>query len=243
MDIRQDRYRETWEAYWSTLPPAPGEAFWDSSPEMAAGLDLPHMLEAFNPGLPVVDFGCGNGTQTRYLAKHFDRVVGVDVSRVAVEVARSLTPEANVTYATLDGTDLSAVKAFHDEIGDSNVYMRTVLHQMLPEHRPTLAASMKTLMGKTGVAYLLELSEEAHPFFEAMQRSEEGPPPQLARVLECGITPGLLSINDVSNLFSQEEYFIRTDSSVINTVHILPDGTRTQVPAFYAVVTPRLQRN
>ena len=48
-------------------------------------------------GKRVLDIGCGNGRQTRFLARHFQKVVGVDISAAAVELARrETTRETNV---------------------------------------------------------------------------------------------------------------------------------------------------
>ncbi|WP_347566302.1 class I SAM-dependent methyltransferase [Scytonema sp. UIC 10036] len=34
-----------------------------------------------------VDFACGNGTQTKFLAQCFPSVIGIDVSKSAIEIA------------------------------------------------------------------------------------------------------------------------------------------------------------
>src|SRR5690606_38952711 len=60
------RYREAWEGFWSEAPGEEGAVFWDAEPALTAARHLalfePHLLD---PGLPLVDLGCGNGTQTR----------------------------------------------------------------------------------------------------------------------------------------------------------------------------------
>ncbi|KAG7331488.1 hypothetical protein KOW79_005457 [Hemibagrus wyckioides] len=45
-----------------------------------------------------VDLGCGTGQNTRLLAPHFQKVVGIDVSESQVEEARAVPGFANVTY-------------------------------------------------------------------------------------------------------------------------------------------------
>jgi len=228
------RYQESWERYWSSLPPDPQTAFWDCRPDHAAAIDLAHCKEAFGQERPVVDFGCGNGTQTRFLSKHFPRVIGVDVSEAAINMARASAASLTAEYETLDGTDTEAVKAFAERVGDANVYMRTVLHQMLPEHRAPLVAAIETLAGRTGVIYMVELSAEAEAFFNDVTAKRGGPPPGLARVLENGITPGLLSVEDVERLFPT--HHVETGPTVVRTVEVLPDGAPVEVPAFYALI-------
>ncbi|XP_053482515.1 putative methyltransferase DDB_G0268948 [Ictalurus furcatus] len=45
-----------------------------------------------------VDLGCGTGQNTRLLAPHFQKVVGIDISECQVEEARAVPGFANVTY-------------------------------------------------------------------------------------------------------------------------------------------------
>lgn len=45
-----------------------------------------------------MDLGCGTGQNTRLLAPHFQKVVGIDVSECQVEEARGVPGFANVTY-------------------------------------------------------------------------------------------------------------------------------------------------
>src|SRR5829696_916840 len=64
-------YRSIWESYWGSLSGAPGEVFWDAAPAAGAALDLPRFQAFADSSLPLLDVGCGNGTQTRFLADHF----------------------------------------------------------------------------------------------------------------------------------------------------------------------------
>ena len=76
------RYREAWEGFWREAPDERGAVFWDSDPALTARVHLalfePHLAA---PGLPLVDLGCGNGTQTRFLADRYPRVVGAQGRR------------------------------------------------------------------------------------------------------------------------------------------------------------------
>ncbi len=85
-------YVRAWEEYWRDAPTEPGGVLWDAPPQHTAGLHLPLFQGEFDPELPVLDVGCGNGTQSRYLARHFDRVIGVDLSHAAVARARADNP-------------------------------------------------------------------------------------------------------------------------------------------------------
>src|SRR5689334_24400050 len=100
--------------------------------------------------MPLVDLGCGIGTQTRYQAGRYERVVGVDLARAAVALARRDDPHGRAAYRRLDGVDGEAVRRLHDEIGDANVYMRGVLHQCRTTDRAALVAGIAALTGERG---------------------------------------------------------------------------------------------
>ena len=73
----------SWNDSYASGEPLP----WDS------GTPEPMLIElvesrAIEPGR-TLDVGCGTGTNAIYLAQHGFDVVGVDVSRIAVETARA----------------------------------------------------------------------------------------------------------------------------------------------------------
>lgn len=84
-----------WDAHY-----AAGETPWDTDgPE-------PRLAELIEAGrLPVgraLDVGCGTGIHARYLASHGYRVVGVDISRLAIERAAVGTPGGSIELRQLD---------------------------------------------------------------------------------------------------------------------------------------------
>ncbi len=234
-----NRYATSWESFWSTSTGAPGEIFWDADPSHAAQQDLALFRSSMDPQLPLIDLGCGNGTQTRFLADHFARVIGTEISPAAVEIARTKHAASNVLYRILDVLSPDDSQALHEEMGDANVYMRAVLHQLSPADHVTAIQSIERLLGRRGVLYLVELSSAAEPFF-AQLISQYGPPPGLARVFQHQITPGMVNENDLGVLFPLDRFtLLRTGPSHIQTVHILPTGDVVQVPAFYAILRRR----
>jgi 2-polyprenyl-3-methyl-5-hydroxy-6-metoxy-1,4-benzoquinol methylase len=91
-------------------------AFWDSMPDQAVKRELPLFRDAFDLQLPLIDVGCGNGTQTRGLADAFARVIGVDVSEEALRGACVHHAAANVEYRALDLLDEPARQCWGREI-------------------------------------------------------------------------------------------------------------------------------
>jgi cyclopropane fatty-acyl-phospholipid synthase-like methyltransferase len=238
--ISANRYSTSWENFWSTSTGAPGEIFWDADPAHAAQQDLVLFQRHMDPQLPMIDMGCGNGTQTRFLANHFPRVLGTEISHAAVQIAQKKNVATNASYRVLDVLSPDDAQALHEEIGDANVYMRAVLHQLSPADHATAIQSIERLLGRKGVLYLIELSSAAEPFFAQLIK-QYGPPPGLARVLQHQITPGMVNENDLDVLFPPDRFtLLRTGQSHIHTVHILPTGEVVKVPAFFAILR-RLQ--
>lgn len=234
-----NRYLASWERYWSTATGAPGEILWDADPAHAAQQDLVLFQDHADPQLPLIDLGCGNGTQTRFLADHFARVIGTEISPAAVAIAHTKNAAPNISYRILDMLSPHDAQTLHQEIGDANIYMRTVLHQLLPADHATAIQSIERLLGIRGILYLIELSSAAEPYFTQLIK-QYGPPPGLARVFQHEITPGRLNENELDVLFPSDRFtLLRTGQSQIHTVHTLPTGEVAKVPAFYAILRQR----
>lgn len=234
-----NRYATSWEGFWSTLSGTPGEIFWDADPAHAAQQDLVLFQDYADPQLPLIDLGCGNGTQTRFLADHFARVIGTEISPAAVQISQTKNAAPNASYRVLDVLCPDDAQALHEEIGDANLYMRAVLHQLSPADHATAIQSIERLLGRSGILYLVELSSAAEPYF-AQLIQQYGPPPGLARVFQHQITPGMLHENNLESLFPSDRFtLLGTGQSHIRTVHTLPTGEVVKVPAFYAILRRR----
>lgn len=77
----------------------------------------------------ILDAGCGNGRNTRYLAKRGFNVQGVDFSRVAVKQARQADPRAK--YSLSDIRRLPYQEAAFDAI----ICLHTIFHGRLTDIR------------------------------------------------------------------------------------------------------------
>ncbi len=228
---------KNWEAYWSDLSADAATAFWDVPAELAAAVDLPYFQTVFDSVLPLVDFGCGNGTQTFFLAEHFPRVIGVDVARAAIEQARSHAKDDNPSFVVFDATRQEDARALHAQVGDANVYSRGTLHQFQPEDRPAVMASLGLILGDKGHLYLHELSPKAKTLFDDLVQKLGAPPPPLARVFHHGITPAEFAPADVRTYFPADHYeFAAEGEAMLNMSHVLSDGTRMQLPSFYMLI-------
>ncbi|MES9593121.1 class I SAM-dependent methyltransferase [Streptomyces sp. NPDC088190] len=243
MDVSR-RYREAWEGYWSATSDTPGEAIWDSDPSLTS---VPHtelLLPHADTSLPVVDLGCGNGTQTRYLATRFPRAIGVDLSHAAITHARHADPEGVAEYAQLDLVDAAAVAALRERTGDTNVYMRAVIHQSEPEARAAVAAAVAVLVGERGRAFVVEPTPASKDVLQQVAKGPDGPPEKLRRVLDHGLKPASASEEEVRRLLQEAGLTtLAAGATALAQTEYLPDGTRVALPARWFVLGPAERRN
>ncbi|MFD9793545.1 class I SAM-dependent methyltransferase [Streptomyces sp. NPDC059070] len=233
-----NRYKGAWDGFWGEAPDEPGAVFWDAEPALTAGPHLalfePHLADL---ALPMVDLGCGNGTQTRFLADRYDSVVGVDLSAAAVERAKSQDPDGRARFEELDATDEKAVQELHARLGDANVYVRGVLHQCEPADRAPLAEAVATLVGARGRALLVELAEGAKQVLAGLVQDPAGAPPKLRPVFAHGLTPGAVPDAAVPALLEAAGLTVVAGGELpLTTTEYGPDGTRIVLPSKWWVV-------
>ncbi|MCL3992526.1 class I SAM-dependent methyltransferase [Streptomyces lavenduligriseus] len=232
-----DTYRDAWESYWSETSGARGEAIWDSDPALSAAPHSELLLPHADPGRTIVDLGCGNGTQTRYLATRFARAVGVDLSHAAVEHARRAAGDAPVEFQQLDLTDTGAVRALHRRLGDSHVYMRAVIHQSEPDARPAVAAAVAEIIGTEGRAFVVELTSASRDVLGRAAAGPAGPPPKLRRVFHHGLKPAAAPDEEIPRLLAEAGLTVLADGeTALPQTEYLPDGTRIDLPARWFVL-------
>lgn len=231
------RYRDAWEGFWREAPEEPGAVFWDADPALTVGVHLPlfegHLAA---PGLPVVDLGCGNGTQTRFLADRFPHVVGADLSAAALDHARRADRAGQARYRLFDGSEKNDAETLHAELGDANVYMRGVLHQCEPDDRQPLVNSLAALVGERGRAFVVELAEAAGSVLRGLAQSPEGPPAKLAPVFRHGIAPGEVSDAAIPDyLRAAGLTILATGELPLITTEFTADGARIELPSTWLV--------
>lgn len=238
-------YDKHWEKFWATVGRTgrDGEVVWDAAVDVAAAEDLPRFQSYMDRSVPILDLGCGNGRQSRYLAKYFDKVIGADVAPSAIDIARKeTTEETNVEYRVLDATVPEQAEAFHREFGDVNVYIRTVMHVIQKVDRPKFVQSLRTLLGETGVLYQIELSSQALNYFRSLSaKGKMDLPPLIERVVEHGVVPVGFDAEEREGLFPESQWELLNEASGV-TVKTIPisGGQEGTVPASYLIVRNRM---
>ncbi|MFF3957993.1 methyltransferase domain-containing protein [Streptomyces sp. NPDC001890] len=243
MDVSQ-HYREAWEGFWAATSDLPGEAIWDSDPSLTSVPDTERLLPHADTSLPVVDLGCGNGTQTRYLATRFARAIGVDLARAAIAHARRADTTGVAEFAQLDLVDEAAVADLHKRIGDTNVYMRAVIHQSEPGARPAVAAAVAALLGERGRAFVVEPTPASKDVLQLVAQAPDGPPEKLRRVLRHGLKPASATEEEVRRLLQEAGLTtLAGGATALAQTEFLPDGTRVELPSRWYVLAPAGRRD
>ncbi len=241
--IPKETFSTGWQQFWLSFRQSPGKVFWNADPSEAAQ-DVALFKDHFLPGLPLIDIGCGDGRHTRALAREsrIEKVIGADIAPAAVEGAGS-TDGHGVSYRVLDLLRPDHAETLHREIGDANVHIRGVLHQLPDGHRETAVASITRLLGDSGILYLKELSPAADVYLQDLLK-RFGPVEGLERVLEvlgnAGISWGSFSDADLERLFPLDRFTVLAKGDTrIQTTNLLPSGEIIVIPAIYAVLRPK----
>jgi len=222
-----------WEDYWRTISQREFSTniLWDCLPEHAASEDLLRFKNHMDPNIPLLDLGCGNGRQTRFLARHFNRVIGVDISPSAIQLAKKDTADSsNIDYKVFDALNIEEVRKFHMEFGDVNVYMRGLFHMIKMSHRAKFICSIETLLGQKGVLYQIELDPDAFFYMRSL------PQDILSSIPRIGWPVGF-DLNERAFYYPEDRWTVIDEGQNV-TIRILPlpDGKYGEVPANFLIL-------
>jgi glycosyltransferase involved in cell wall biosynthesis/SAM-dependent methyltransferase len=147
------------------------------------------MARAEELGLPAqreqaLDFGCGAGRLSRALSRHFESVLGLDISEQMVKTARELNADVpNCRFELNDREDLSLVPT-----GSVDLAFTHLVLQHLPGRKPILAyvAELVRVLRADGL-----LVFQLPSYIPPLRRLQ--PRPRLYRLLrELGVSPGVM---------------------------------------------------
>lgn len=230
-------YAQRWENYWSSVTRDGTRVVWDAPAEAGVAFDWPNIERHTDPTLPMIHLGCGHGRQTAFFGDRFVRTIGVDISPSAIERARTEHHHDRVEYRVLDAADPVAIAALHEELGDANVYVRGVLHQLADEQQAPYLASALRLIGRRGTLSVLELRRGAEQIFFPMVKL--GLLSFLRPVLDNGIVPRGITQARLRELLDPETHEILASEP---TVLMRLSLTRTmgfKVPAWHMAIRAR----
>jgi ubiquinone/menaquinone biosynthesis C-methylase UbiE len=91
-----------------------------------------------NPGMAVLELGCGAGYFTKELARSGAEIVAIDVSTDLLEIAKANCPASNVRYEIQDASALTYSNATFDSVVASSILHHLEIEPALREIRRVL---------------------------------------------------------------------------------------------------------
>ncbi len=234
-----------WERYWTGIRATgqAGDVLWDAGSPAEREQYTELVLAHFDPALPVIDVGCGNGTYSRWLAALFPQVLGIDVAAAAVaRAARETRDVPNAGFMVLDATEAGAGDRLLAQLGPANVFVRGVFHVLKPDKQAALAANLRTVVGATGRAFLAETNFPGNSldYLADLGATSAHIPEQLQRALENLPRPGRFGARQRHNAFPRADWHVIADGPVdIDVVPMNPAGRPQRVPGYFALMAGR----
>jgi SAM-dependent methyltransferase len=214
---------------------------WDSDSLAERAQYSDAIVAHFDPALPVVDVGCGNGTHTRWLAGLFPRVLGIDVSKGAIEMAsREAEGIQNADFMVLDAAGERAGELLLERLGPANVFVRGVFHVLKPGKQAALAANLRTVIGNRGRVLLAETNFRGTSlgYLTELGATRQSMPLQLQRALENLPRPGHFGPRERHSVFPDSDWQLIADGPVnIEVVPMNAGGLSQWVPGYFALLS------
>ena len=225
---------EDWEQYWQRIEQdyGPEGVFWDDPSDVDSADDLRRLLPYVDPALPLLDVGCGHGRQSRFFARHFDQVIGVDISESAIRIAASENADVgNLQFRVFDGLGDEESLALHREFGDMNIYMRGVLHMIRWHDRARFVDNLGAILGERGVLYQIELPAASILYLRDLPEDVFASIPRITR--RVGFN------NNDRRLFYPEDKWtvIAEGEGVYLSTKTIPGRPAKQMPANYLILS------
>ncbi|MEC5186075.1 SAM-dependent methyltransferase [Cryobacterium sp. MP_3.1] len=231
-----------WDGYWRGIHTTgrSGDVLWDSGSPTEYAQYSDAVVAHFDPALPVIDVGCGNGTYTRWLAGLFPSVLGIDVSTGAVELARrEAAGLQNADFMVMDAAGVGAGEHLLERVGPANVFVRGVFHVLKPDKQASLAANLRTVVGSSGRVFLAETNFHGSSlaYLQQLGATRRSMPRQLQSALENLPRPGRFGAQERHSAFSDSGWQLIADGPVnIEVVPINSTGLSQQVPGYFALL-------
>ncbi|WGM19563.1 class I SAM-dependent methyltransferase [Paenarthrobacter sp. OM7] len=242
--------RTAWDRFWGDIRStgATGDVLWDSGSDHELNGYLPQMAQ-LDPSLPVVDVGCGNGSFTRLLAKHFPHALGLDYSANAVERARQESAgTTTASYAVCDMTAPDAAQTVATALeaagwtGDANIFIRGVLHVLDRSGRAALAANLLPVVGTRGGVFLTETNFPGTPvdYVSHLGATRSSIPAPLEWAIRGLPMPGRFGAAQRAKAFAAADWNLIVEGSAsIETRPLSNPSTPDLIPGYFALLRAR----
>lgn len=236
----QRSYGDNWDSFYQKTYGSRegGKALWDVPVESSAAQDLLLMQQQIRDvSLPLLDVGCGTGDIAVYFASHFPRVIGVDVSPTAIDIAQRHATHEHVTFQVLDMTDSRACTALAREMGPMHIYIRGVMHQIEIPDLPVYVDNIRTLLGGKGTLYMIEVAAHIRNHFLEASSSYHQLPKAVQEIFIANLPPRGVTPEDISRYYNPEVFRVSLcEPAALHTNLALSNGDRIKIPAIRAIL-------
>lgn len=119
--------------------------------------DLPEIISKHVTGNKAIDFGCGTGRSTRFLKKLDFNVIGIDISREMIEMARNL--DLSGDYQLVSNGEYS-----HLGVNKFDLIQSIFTFDNIPgwDNRTKILVGLRNLMNPTGRMICLDATPELY---------------------------------------------------------------------------------
>jgi len=119
--------------------------------------DLPEIISKHVTGNKAIDFGCGTGRSTRFLKKLDFMVIGIDISREMIEMARNL--DLSGDYQLVSNGEYS-----HLGVNKFDLIQSIFTFDNIPgwDNRTKILVGLRNLMNPTGRMICLDATPELY---------------------------------------------------------------------------------
>lgn len=234
---------ETYGTYWDEfyrqnyLEKTGGKALWDVPVDRSAGLDFPFFHGALHGDLPLLDIGCGTGEIAAYFNRQGQRVIGADVAKEAIDIARLNHADKGIDFRVLDITDSEGCMAIHDEYGPVNLYIRGVMHQIALDHLDRYVDNISMLMDGRGSVYMIEVAAGIRDHFLHHAEGFHNLPKAVQQIFISNLPPRGVTVQDIKEHFTPARFEIEFCAETNLATNLqTPGGIAIQIPAVHALI-------
>lgn len=233
-----------WDRYWAGIDRTgvQGDVLWDAGNDHELDGYRTILQRHLDPGLPLVDIGCGHGSFARALAPFFPHVLGVDVSAHAV--ARAKGESAGMENVSYLACDMTAPGAGAGLMGptDANVFIRGVFHVLNRADQRSLVHNLREIVGTRGTVFLAETNFQGNPveYVTHLGATTRAIPAPLERAIRGLPMPGHFGPAERAKVFPPEDWELVEDGpATIETNPMTGMAGANLIPGYIAVLRTR----
>jgi 2-polyprenyl-3-methyl-5-hydroxy-6-metoxy-1,4-benzoquinol methylase len=233
---KESTYQDKWDYFYENLQKNGEDSLWEVDLAESIQKDYEILENHFDFQLPIIDFGCGSGLISNFLSQHFSHVTALDASAVIINENKSKKEYKHIRFDVYDGIDAIFAQKKHEELGDANIYIRGVLHQVARTDIPIIINNLKTLLGGKGTLFIVESSPDIRTYLD-QNSSFSSLPLSMKKVFLSDLSPEGVTHHNIDENFPKANFeILQHGSSEIVTRLNFKSGKRIKIPSVFYVI-------